>query len=141
MIRNFINGIVNPAHIKNAYIPDIEGKEKRKREASKEGKLGVEGMTPEIIISALRKCGATIDDESLDTKYGLITKADLFSFGLAGQEGSASKRKILQRKLALPEHLSSNALLQVLNIITSKEELREMLISCDDLEKTAEIQK
>ena len=139
VIRNFINGIVNPCYIKNAYIPDIEGKEKRKREASKEGKLGGEGMSPEIIISALRNCGATIDDEASVTKYGLITKADLFSLGLVGQEGSAAKRKILQRKLALPEHLSSNALLQVLNIITSKDELREMLISCDDLEKTAEI--
>lgn len=101
--------------------------------------MGVEGMSPEIIISALRNCGATIDDEASVTKYGLITKADLFSLGLVGQEGSAVKRKILQRKLALPEYLSSNALLQVLNIITSKDELREMLISCDDLEKTAEI--
>ena len=138
VIRNFINGIVETKYIKNAYIPDVEGKEKRKREASKEGKLGVEGMSPEIIISALRNCGATMDEEVSEGRYSLITKADLFSMGLVGQEGSAAKRKLLQRKLALPEHLSSNALLKVLNIITSKEELLEMLISCDDPQQRIE---
>ncbi len=130
VIRNFIKGIIEPRFIKNAYIPDIEGKEKRKREASKEGKLGVEGMSPEIIISALRNAGATIDEEAGESSYSGITKADLYSLGLVGREGSAEKRKILQRRLSLPEHLSSNSLVRVLNIISSAEELRTLL-SCD----------
>ena len=130
VIRNFIKGIVDPQYIKNAYIPDIEGKERRKSAPSKEGKLGVEGMSPEIIITALKAAGATIDDCENYPRYEGITKADLYSMGLVGQQGSAQKRKILQKKLSLPEHMSSNALVKVLNIISSREELREML-TCD----------
>lgn len=127
VIRNFIKGIVEPQYIKNAYIPDIPGKEKRKREASKEGKLGVEGMGPEIIVSALRSSGATIDEEVGESRYSEITKADLYTLGLVGREGSAEKRKVLQRRLGLPEHLSSNSLVRVLNIISSAQELQSML--------------
>lgn len=130
VIRNFIKGIVEPQYIKNAYIPDIQGKEKRKASPSKEGKLGVEGMSPEIIIAALRSAGASVDEDAKDARYSLITKAELYSLGLVGREGSAEKRKILQRRLGLPEHLSSNSLLKVLNIISSSQELRELL-SCD----------
>ncbi len=127
VIRNFIKGIVDPRYIKNAYIPDVEGKEKRKSSPSKEGKLGVEGMSPEIIISALKKSGASIIKESREEKYGSIAKSDLYALGLVGREGSAEKRKILQRKLGLPEHISSNSLVEVLNIISSKNELHELL--------------
>lgn len=127
VIRNFLNGIVEPCYIKNAYIPDVEGKEKRKREPSKEGKLGVEGMTPEIILSSLKACGATIDGSSAEKLYSEISKAELFKLGLVGGEGSREKRKILQKKLGLPEHLSSNSLLQVLNIISSLEELKALI--------------
>lgn len=126
VIRNFISGIVDAKYIKHAYIPDIIGKEKRKSTASKEGKLGVEGMSPDIIIDALKRSGASVfSSESI--QYQQITKTDLYSLGLFGKEGSGEKRKALQSKLALPEHLSSNALLKVLNIITSKEELMEIL--------------
>ena len=129
VIRNFISGIVPPEHIKHAYIPDIEGKEKRKSAPSKEGKLGVEGMRPEIILNALRIAGATMDEGDNSPRYESISKSDLYTLGLTGREGSAQKRKILQRSLGLPEHLSSNALLKVLNIISSREELVSLLSS------------
>ncbi len=127
VIRNFIKGIVDPKYIKNAYIPDIVGKERRKSSPSKEGKLGVEGMSPEIIIAGLKNSGATIDDGAEAQKYDTITKALLYSLGLVGKDGSAQRRKILQQKLGLPEHLSSNSLVKVLNIISSADELRELL--------------
>ncbi|MBE7017347.1 MAG: DUF4093 domain-containing protein [Ruminococcaceae bacterium] len=126
VIRNFISGIVEPQYIKHAYIPDIEGKERRKSTASKEGKLGVEGMTPEIIIEALRRSGATIDSDIYENRLE-ISKADLYAMGLFGKEGSAEKRMLLQKELSLPEHLSSNSLLKVLNIISSKKEIEEIL--------------
>ena len=128
VIRSFLNGIVDPALVKNAFIPDIYGKEKRKSSPSREGKLGVEGMRPELIIQALQKCGATIDDCE-NTAYSGISKADLYSLGLVGRENSAARRKLLQQKLALPERMSSNSLLKVLNIISSREELEQLLSS------------
>ena len=126
VIRNFISGIVEPKYIKHAYIPDIIGKERRKSSPSKEGKLGVEGMSSDIIIEALKRSGATIDDKLIH-EYDEISKADLYALGLFGREGSAEKRKQLQRSLSLPEHLSSNSLLRVLNIVSSKNELEEIL--------------
>lgn len=127
VIRNFISGIVDSRYIKNAYIPDIQGKEKRKNAPSKEGKLGVEGMSPEIIINALKQAGATIDDNPSEASYTGISKTDLYTLGLIGKEGSAQKRLVLKKKLGLPEHLSSNALVKVLNIITSREELETLI--------------
>ena len=129
VIRNFIKGIVEPQYIKNAYIPDIEGKERRKAAPSKEGKLGVEGMSPEVIVAALQAAGATIDDNESAPPYEGITKAELYALGLVGGEGSAQKRKILQRSLGLPEHMSANALVKVLNIVSSRDELRRLLTS------------
>ena len=126
VIRNFISGIVDPKYVKHAYIPDVMGKERRKNAPSKEGKLGVEGMSPEIIIKALKRAGVCIGDSD-ETSYSEITKSDLYSLGLFGKEGSGEKRKILQSKLSLPEHMSSNQLLKVLNIISSREELTEIL--------------
>ena len=126
VIRNFISGIVDPQYVKHAYIPDIMGKERRKSAPSKEGKLGVEGMSPQIIVEALKRAGICIGD-SEETSHSEITKSDLYSLGLFGKEGSGEKRKILQSRLALPEHMSSNKLLKVLNIISSKEELVEIL--------------
>ena len=131
VIRNFIKGIVDPGFIKHAYIPDIIGKEKRKATASKEGKLGVEGMGADTIIAALRAAGATIGDCE-EAKYSGITKAELYSLGLVGGVGSAIKRKALQSALGLPEHLSSNALVKVLNIVSSREELMEILSTCQE---------
>ena len=127
VIRGFLNGIVDPNYVKNAFIPDVPGKERRKRAPSKEGKLGVEGMTPEIILNALRAAGATIDGTEAPKYGGSITKADLYALGLSGGKNSAEKRKTLQKAYALPERMSANALLQVLNVLSTKEELIELL--------------
>lgn len=130
VIRNFLNGIADSKLIKHAYIPDVPGKEKRKTTASREGKLGVEGMSPDVIIGSLKRAGATIDEQAISSYYAGITKADLYKLGLVGQANSAKKRKLLQRELALPEHMSSNSLLKVLNIISSREELTRLISQC-----------
>lgn len=121
VIRNFVKGFVDPALVKHAYIPDIFGKERRKATPSKEGKLGVEGMRPEVLLDALRRAGATIDGESAASERS-ITKADLYARGLSGCDDSAEKRKALMKKLDLPEHLSATALLDVLNALMSRED-------------------
>ena len=122
LIRNHIKSIV-PSGIKHAYIPDIHGREKRKSSPSKEGKLGVEGMTPEIIISALRKAGATFEGESETTpKDASITKADFFELGLTGGVDSGSRREILLKTLELPERMTANSILAVVNILYGREE-------------------
>lgn len=121
MIRNFVKGCVDPALVKHAYIPDVYGKERRKTAPSKEGKLGVEGMRPEVLLEALRRAGATFDGESSVPKSS-ITKADLYARGLSGGENSAEKRARLMCALDLPERLSSTALLDVLNALMSREE-------------------
>ncbi len=126
VIRNYIKGIVEPGLVKHAYVPDIFGKERRKTAPSREGKLGVEGMRPETILEALRRAGATIDGES-GTPEMSITKADLYACGLSGKSGSAEKRLRLIRALDLPEHLSANALLEVLNALMSREEFYRLL--------------
>jgi len=118
VIRNRIRSSIDPKYVKHAYIPDIKGKERRKTQASKEGTLGVEGMDKETLLEALRRCGATEGGE--EREY--ITKADLFAAGLSGGAGSAAKRKSLQKKLRLPEKLSPNALLDVLNALMSRDE-------------------
>ena len=121
VIRNFVKGCVDPALVKHAYIPDIFGKERRKATPSKEGKLGVEGMRPEVLLDALRRAGATIDGESAAPEK-TITKADLYARGLSGCDDSAEKRKALMKRLDLPERLSATALLDVLNALMSREE-------------------
>lgn len=121
VIRNYLKGALPQQQIKHAYIPDISGKEKRKTEPGKEGKLGVEGMTPEIILDALKRAGATIDGEGTADKKQ-ITKIDMFMVGLSGGPDSQSKRKALQKHLGFPEHMSSNALLQALNMLYTKDE-------------------
>jgi len=134
MIRNHIKGAVDSDKIKQAYIPDIIGKEKRKRIASKEGKLGVEGMRPEIIRQALIRAGATIEDEkSAEVRRGEpITKTDFFCMGLSGGAGSAGKRTQLIKALDLPERLSADALLDVLNALYTKEEFESLAVKIFD---------
>lgn len=121
VIRNFIKGCVDPSLVKHAFIPDISGKERRKAAPSKAGKLGVEGMKPEILLQALRRAGATFAGEAEKTRSG-ITKADLYARGLSGGEGSAERRQRLMKMLDLPERLSATALLDVLNALMTKEE-------------------
>ncbi len=132
VIRNFLKGAIPPQYMKHAYIPDIYGKEKRKASPGKEGKLGVEGMTPEVILEALQRAGATIEGESVSRCYQEITKQDLFALGLSGCAGSDQRRKSLMKKLNLPEHMSANALLQALNLLYSLDELKQMMEQIDD---------
>ncbi len=126
VIRNFLKGAIDPALVKQAYIPDIAGRERRKRAPSKEGKLGVEGMKPEVLIEALRRAGATLGGEEPARRAGGITKATLYELGLSGGPGSAEKRRALLKELDLPEKLSANALLDVLNALYTEAELREI---------------
>ena len=121
VIRNRVKGNIPEGRVLQAYVPDICGKEKRKRKGGKEGKLGVEGMKPDVLLTALRRAGATIDEESA-IKENSITKADLMDFSLVGPN-SAEKRKALCKKMELPEHLSANALLEALNLLTDREGL------------------
>ncbi len=125
MIRGRLKGAIDPALVKHAYIPDIPGRERRKSAPSKEGKLGVEGMKREILIEALRRAGATMGPESPQRASGGLTKADLAALGLAGGEGSAARRRELLRRLSLPERLSANAMLEVLNALYTRAELEE----------------
>ena len=126
VIRNYIKSAIPAQYLKHAYIPDISGKERRKATPGKEGKLGVEGMRPEVILQALRLCGATIENEEEQRQSsGGITKQLLAELGLSGGADSSLKRKQLQKKLNLPEHMSANALLQTLDLLFSEKELRE----------------
>ena len=123
VIRNYLKGAI-PAHqLKHAYIPDIPGKEKRKSAPGKEGKLGVEGMTPAVIVDALRNAGATVEGESSVVRKSEITKLDMFFLGLSGNPDSKQKRLALIKMLNLPEHMSSNALLEALNLLYTKEQI------------------
>lgn len=122
VIRNFIKGCVDPKLVKHAYIPDVPGKERRKSAPSKEGKLGVEGMRPEMLVEALRRAGATFENcDAPDTKER-ITKADMYAKGLSGTPESAGARKELLEKLRLPARLTATGLLDVLNAIMTREE-------------------
>ncbi len=130
VIRNHIKSAISCKFLKHAYIPDIPGKEKRKASPGKEGKLGVEGMSREIILEALRRAGATIEGEDAPT-ICQITKQDMMVLGLSGSAGSSEKRKKLLRKANLPEHMSTNALLQALNLLYSLEELEQLVLWID----------
>ena len=126
VIRNHIKSAIEPQYLKHAYIPDIYGKERRKSAPGKEGKLGVEGMRPEIIIEALRRAGATIEGQS-STNTTAITKQDMMVLGLSGCADSGTKRLALINKLDLPQHMSANALLQALNLLCTVDELKDLV--------------
>ena len=127
VIRNFLKSAIDPAYLLHAYIPDIYGKEKRKSAPGKEGKLGVEGMTRQVILDALRRCGASFEDEAASAFSGSITKQDLMELGLSGGKDSGLLRKKLLKKLDLPEHMSANALLQALNLLYTPADLQELV--------------
>ena len=122
VIRNYIKSCVDPKLVKHAYIPDIYGKERRKSAPSREGKLGVEGMKPQVLLDALIRAGATFDDEENKKTAPRISKADMYARGLSGREGSAEKRAWLIKQLGLPERLTADGLLDVLNATMSREE-------------------
>lgn len=123
LIRNTLKSALPETGVLHAYIPDLPGKEKRKAAPGKEGLLGVEGMTLEILLKALRDAGAEFADGSTPPPAREpITKQDLFALGLSGGPESAKKRAALLKALSLPAHMSANALLQALNVLFSREE-------------------
>lgn len=130
VIRNHIKSAIESKYLKHAYIPDIPGKEKRKSAPGKEGKLGVEGMTPQVILDALRRAGATFEDEKA-TEAAVITKADLVELGLSGGKDSKTLRGKLLKKMQLPEHMNANAMLTALTLLVTKEELEQIIAALE----------
>lgn len=130
VIRNHLKSVIDPQYLKHAYIPDIPGKERRKSAPGKEGKLGVEGMEREILLTALKNAGATIEGEEAAVLQG-ISKQDMVELGLSGGKNSALARKALLKKLDLPEHMSANALLQALNLLYTLDEIKEIVTSLE----------
>ena len=126
VIRNHRKSAIDGRYLKHAYVPDIMGKERRKSAPGKEGKLGVEGMRPEVILDALRKSGATMEGESL-TPADPITKQDLMELGLSGGPDASAKRLALLKRVNLPEHMSANAMLQALNLLYTKDEVYRLV--------------
>lgn len=135
VIRNFLKGIIDNGKIKNCYIPEILGKEKRKTAPSKEGMIGVEGVENSIIIDAVKKSGATIINNKENNsknneeiiKDNKITKYDLYEIGLIGKKNSAKLRKELLKKLNLPTYMSTNAMLDTFNSMYNKEKVVDMV--------------
>lgn len=128
LIRNRIKAAIPAKYLKHAYIPDVYGKERRKRKAGKEGKLGVEGMPPQVLEEVLRRAGATFRTGDSPEKGGAaLTKGDLYAAGLTGRPDSAQRRQALLKKLSLPEHMSANALLEVLNTCYTAREALDLL--------------
>ena len=124
VIRSFLSGIVKPEQITHVYIPDILGKESRKTEPSREGKLGVEGVSTKIILEALRKAGITGENEP-DTERPQVTKTELYEDGICGRSNSLAKRKQLLKLLGLPERTSANSMLKIINAYLSVDDYRQ----------------
>ncbi len=127
VIRNYLKSAIEPQHLLHAYIPDVYGKERRKNTPGKEGKIGVEGMPPDVILDCLRRAGATFVDDSEVPIGCQITKQDLVELGLSGGQDSSFLRKKLLKQLNFPEHMSSNSMLQALNLLYDKEQLRAVM--------------
>ena len=125
LIRGRLRGLLGEAEVLSAYIPDVYGKERRKAKPSKEGKIGVEGMPPEVILAALKRAGADFGEGG--RRRGGITKADLYALGLSGGGGSGDRRLALQSALGFPQRLSANGFLDALNALFTLEELKKVL--------------
>jgi len=132
VIRNYLKGALPKEQVLHAYIPDVMGKERRKRRPGKEGKLGVEGMTQEVLLQALRSAGAEIEGETADAPREPITHTDLYEAGLSGTDGAAALRQTLMEKLALPAHLGKQGLLDALNILLTREEFLRLAAELRD---------
>lgn len=123
VIRNRLRRCIGTQYLKHAYIPDVCGKERRKKRPSRAGTLGVEGMKAELLEEALRRAGASERTEEIPA----LTKGDLYALGLSGRENAAAKRRAVQKTLGLPMNLSANALLDALNSLYSPEEVRSVV--------------
>lgn len=134
-IRSFLRGALPKEQVRHAYVPEIMGKESRKRQASKEGKLGVEGMPQDILLRALVRAGATIlggTEEPQSAQDRPLVKADLYALGLSGTAGSEGRRRALLHALGLPQYLSANALLDFINAVSNRAEVMEVLKRLED---------
>ena len=127
VIRNYLNGVIPPQQIKHAYIPEIAGKERRKAVPGKEGLLGVEGMSRDILLDVLRRAGATFEEEVSSSPVCWMTKQRLYQDGLAGQENSAERRQALLRLWGFPEKISANRLVELINVSKSPQEYQTAL--------------
>lgn len=127
VIRNYLKGALPAGQVRHAYIPDVAGKERRKRRPGKEGKLGVEGMTPEVLLQALRNAGADIEGEAAPEKQEPITHTDLFEAGLSGTGGANARRLALMKQLELPAHLGKQGFLDALNILMTRKEFLDLM--------------
>ena len=127
-IRGYLKGAIDPKLVKHAYIPDIPGRERRKKTASKAGTLGVEGMRPEVLVEALRRAGATFEGaESSGSEAEELSAADMYALGLSGRPGSAALRAALLAELGLPGKLQGASLCGVLSALYTREELERAL--------------
>ncbi len=127
VIRNFLNGIVDKSSIKHCYIPTVFGKEKRKSESSKEGKLGVEGIDRDQLVNAIINSGATIESDTKTVSVKEITKLDFYDLGLCGKDNSAQYRQQLLSHLGLPPYLSTNATISALNCLYTYDEFIDII--------------
>ena len=130
LIRKFLKSSIPEDKITHVYIPDVYGKEKRKTQAGKEGKLGVEGISEEVLLEAFRKAGVNCCESSREERR-LITNLDLYEAGLVGKDNSKEKRIRLMKALALPERLSTSSLIKILNTFVTYEEFIEKLKETD----------
>lgn len=133
VIRSFLSSIVSPDRITHVYIPDILGKEKRKDSPSKEGKLGVEGMSAEIISDALKKAGIT--STSINEPAAKVTKTDFYNDSISGKSNSLKRRKALLKRLDLPENLSANGLLKIINAYMTYDDYKRAVEEINSEEK------
>ena len=139
VIRNYLKGTIPKEQLKHAYVPDVYGKERRKRAPGKEGKLGVEGMPPEVLRDAILRAGATVlDADAAPRAQGNLTPADLFALGLSGTPDAAERRAALLKRLELPQHMSAKALLAALNALYTREEVIQFVCSFFSREKGTE---
>lgn len=127
LIRGYLKNIAAEGKVYHAYIPDRLGKEKRKAHPSREGKLGVEGVTEEEIIQAVRRSGVAMNGEKKTREEKPVTKADLYALGLSGGPDSKEKRRLLLKKLDLPENMTAGALLEMINILGGASLLEQVL--------------
>jgi len=126
-LRGYIRSIAKDADIKQVYIPQIKGKERRKERPGKENLLGVEGIDVQTLYTLLQKAGVSVQKETAGDDVRRITKLDFFEDGLSGGADAAKKRALLLKHLGLPSYLTANALLEVINSMMTYEAYRRFI--------------